>query len=159
MLNTVTIYSFILFIFCNKLLGIIKICFRCDCTSISIRFYCFVFPCTTKNKVHVYFSRKHSVCCLYINSANRLLLGFLLTVVFLLRTLNPQWLFNINIQNIRITFKFCHKQSKKKFTLLHAMQYTNSCKSFWLSFPFRHLVTNVWLFPRFDKTFYKYGYK
>lgn len=57
---------------------------------------------------------QHSVCCLYINSANRLLLGFLLTVVFLLRTLNPQWLFNINIQNIRITFKFCHKQSKKK---------------------------------------------
>lgn len=102
---------------------------------------------------------QHFVCCLYINSANRLLFGFHLTVVFLLRTLNPQWLFHMNIQHIRVTFKFCHKQSKKKFTLLHAMQYTNSCKSFWLSFPFRHLVTNVCLFPRFDKTFYKYGYK
>lgn len=57
---------------------------------------------------------QHFVCCLYINSANRLLLGFHLTVVFLLRTLNPQWLFHMNIQHIRVTFKFCHKQSKKK---------------------------------------------
>lgn len=56
---------------------------------------------------------KHSVCCLYIDSAYRLLLGFLLSA-FLLRTLNPQWLFHMNIQNIRITFNFCHKQSTTK---------------------------------------------
>lgn len=56
---------------------------------------------------------KHSVCCLYIDSAYRLLFGFLLTA-FLLRTLNPLYLFHMDTQIIKITFKFCHKQSKIK---------------------------------------------
>lgn len=77
---------------------------------------------------------QHFVCCLYINSANRLLLGFLLTA-FLLRALNPLYLFHMDIQIIKITFKFCHKQSKIKKVNIH----TTACNAIYQSFSLIYL--------------------
>lgn len=87
---------------------------------------------------------KNSVCCLYINSANKLLLGFLLTAFFVKNPISSLIISHgyTNYKN----FKFCHKQSKIKKRFSHYCMKCNIpvlASHFDLSFSSCRLVTYV----------------